>query len=163
MRIHISLNVSSLKDSIGFYTALFGQGASKTRDDYANFRLDEPPIHLALQKSGPIGRAGVSHVGVELPDAEVLGLWRARLEESGATFEVEDKAACCYARADKLWLSDPDGYRWEVWVRTGDYGAIGETRVEFLQASDSEAACCSSTESIGTESTECCPGPAHAN
>ena len=42
MRIHVSINVSSIEQSIKFYSALFGQKVSKVKSGYANFRLDEP-------------------------------------------------------------------------------------------------------------------------
>ena len=139
MRIHVSLKVRSLEDSIRFYSGLFGQAASKTKPGYANFRLDEPPIHLALMESEATGRDGVSHLGVELPDTDTLKQWHARLEQSGTEFSVEDKARCCYAQADKLWLTDPNGYRWEIWIRTGDIESIGQTRPEVFEE---KAACC---------------------
>lgn len=139
MRVHISLNVTSLEVSLRFYQGLFGQPPSKIRDDYANFRLDRPPIHLALQQGSPTGACGVSHVGIELPDADSLAAWRTRLESDGVKFIVEDKARCCYATADKLWLTDPDGYRWEIWVRNGDMESRGETRVDLATR---KAACC---------------------
>lgn len=139
MRIHISLNVSSLENSLHFYQGLFGQAPSKVREGYANFRLDQPPIHLALEQGGPTGAGGVSHVGIELPDVDSLAAWRTRLETDGMSFIVEDKARCCYAKADKLWLTDPDGYLWEIWVRTGDIKTHGETRVDLGVR---ESACC---------------------
>ena len=141
MRIHISLNVASLDASIGFYQALFGQAPSKLRDGYANFRLDEPPIHLALmEQSGSTG-GGATHYGVELPDHEVLADWRGRLEATGVRVAIEDEAACCFAKADKLWLTDPDGNRWEVWVRTGEFEAMGETRSEVFEEEARESCC----------------------
>jgi len=129
MRVHISINVSSLEQSTAFYSALFGQQVSKSKSDYANFRLDEPPIHLALMQRGEPGTGGAGHLGIELPDNTILGEWHSRLKASGVNFSVEDKARCCYANADKLWLTDPDGYRWEIWTRTGEYNAIKEPQV----------------------------------
>ena len=129
MRIHISLNVGSLENSTAFYAALFDQDVSKSKPGYANFRLDEPPIHLALMECGTPGSDGVGHLGIELPDSATLEEWHRRLESNGVKFSVEDEAQCCYAKADKLWLTDPDGYRWEIWVRTGEYDSIGETRI----------------------------------
>ncbi len=129
MRVHISLDVSSIDQSKAFYSALFGQAASKLKPGYANFRLDEPPIHLALMERGIPGSQGVGHLGVELPDKQILGEWHSRLQAQGVEFSVEDKARCCYATADKLWLTDPDGYRWEIWVRTGEYDSIGKTAI----------------------------------
>ena len=78
MRVHISLNVQSLSKSQAFYVALFGQEASKQKPGYANFRLNEPPIHLALvegkNKAGyqPSRRGGAYSsqdlMAIELPD-----------------------------------------------------------------------------------------------
>ena len=125
MRVHISLNSSSLDDSIAFYAALFGQEATKTREDYANFRLDQPAIHLALveRESAFDECNGIGHLGVELPDAGELQAWRGRLEDSGVAFDVEDEAQCCYAQADKLWLTDPDGNRYPF----SNKGLLGTT------------------------------------
>ncbi len=142
MRVHISLNVSSLDKSTGFYRQMFGQAASKTKAGYANFRLDQPPIHLALVEAGKSGSEGVSHLGIELPDAGTLDEWHSRLTAAGVDFEVEDKANCCFALADKLWLTDPDGYRWEIWVRTGEYDGIGASRISAEQRPDDSNSCC---------------------
>ena len=129
MRIHVSLNVTSMERSLAFYSALFGVEASKIKPDYANYRLDEPPIHLALMERSAAAGEGVNHLGIELADIDSLHQWRKRLELAGTDFAIEDKAECCYAKADKLWVTDPDGYKWEIWVRTGEYQDMGETRV----------------------------------
>ena len=124
MRIHISLNVSDLEASVAFYERLFDAPVTKRRPDYANFRLDTPPVHLALQPTRePAARAANgahSHFGIELPDSDTFKAWRSRLRESGADFVDEQGATCCYATADKAWVTDPDGNPWEVWVRTGE-------------------------------------------
>ena len=142
MRIHVSLKVSSLENSIDFYSRLFGVSVSKTKEAYANFRLNEPPIHLALVQSDSTGSEGVSHLGIEVPDSDTLEEWHQRLAQSGTDFDVEDKARCCYAQADKLWLTDPDGYRWEIWVRTGEYDGIGATRVAEESQEQTKSVCC---------------------
>lgn len=140
MRIHISLPVTSLANSLDFYRTLLGRPASKERPAYANFRLDEPPIHLALVEGKAEKATSASHYGVELPDHDTLAAWKSRLEKDGVSLDVEDDAQCCYAQGDKVWLSDPDGNRWEIWVRTGDYAAMGSD-----QANEPEPTrqCCS--------------------
>ncbi len=142
MKVYISLNVGSTKRSAKFYSTLFGHEASKTRAAYANFRLDQPPIHLALVETESPRNTGISHLGIELPDAGALRDWRARLEDSDIAFSVEDQASCCYATADKLWLKDPDGYRWEIWVRTGDFDSMGEVRITEDINSNNATTCC---------------------
>src|SRR5210317_1230313 len=125
MRIHISIPTQKLDASVAFYQQVFGTDASKLRKDYANFRLDIPPIHLALvqtEKSGPNTKVG--HYGIELPDHHTLDHWRSRAHDHGLLIKDDPDAACCYAKGDKFWLSDPNGYRWEFWVRTGESEAL---------------------------------------
>lgn len=122
-RIHISLPVRDLDAAIGFYEKLFDQPVTKRRAGYANFRLDNPPIHLALESRATApaaGDANHSHFGIELPDATTFAAWRERLRSAGADGRDEHDAVCCYAKADKVWLTDLDGNEWEVWVRKGE-------------------------------------------
>jgi catechol 2,3-dioxygenase-like lactoylglutathione lyase family enzyme len=46
-RIHINLSVRDIEASKAFYAELFGAGPTKTREGYANWRLDAPALHLA--------------------------------------------------------------------------------------------------------------------
>ncbi|HKJ17594.1 MAG TPA: VOC family protein [Xanthomonadales bacterium] len=123
MRVHISIPVNDLGKSEAFYSHLFGQPASKEKPDYINFRLDQPAIHLALVKSESVSKQrGTEHFGIELPTEETFRSWENRLTASGPEMaQPEPGAQCCYAKADKVWLSDPDGNRWEIWHRTGDH------------------------------------------
>jgi hypothetical protein len=67
-----------------------------------------------------------------------------RLKAEGlATFE-EENTDCCYALQDKVWVTDPNGYKWEVFVVK-----VGDTQPQLTAASSttdaSTDACCSST------------------
>ncbi|HUH01528.1 MAG TPA: ArsI/CadI family heavy metal resistance metalloenzyme [Kofleriaceae bacterium] len=122
MRVHISLPVTSLESSISFYSALFGEPATKRRPDYANFRLDEPAIHLALNERPAAAGHGdeVNHFGIEVAnEVELIGV-RTRLLDAGLAHRDEPNATCCYATGNKVWTKDPDGHTWEIWVRTGE-------------------------------------------
>jgi catechol 2,3-dioxygenase-like lactoylglutathione lyase family enzyme len=121
-RVHISVPASNLEASVGFYRSLFGVEPSKLRGDYANFRLDAPPIHLAVVGSAAATQPGADrhHFGIEVPTRDELESWLARLDDLGRPMRRELDQACCYARADKAWLTDPDGHAWELWVRTGE-------------------------------------------
>lgn len=127
MRVHISLPVTDIEKSRTFYSTLFNQPVSKERDDYINFRLDEPAIHLSLIKSSAeSARGGCEHYGIELPSAEAFESWEHRLTEVVPELaRPEPGAKCCYAQADKVWLTDPDGHRWEIWHRTGEHDSLG--------------------------------------
>ena len=134
-RIHINILVRDLERSRAFYEALFASPASKVRDDYANFRLDEPALHLALvHRPDHEVVDSDQHFGVELFDEAELAGWRTRVEALSP--RIEEKVTCCYAVADKFWVQDPDGNEWEFWVRQADAESMHET-----EASNSEACC----------------------
>lgn len=121
MRIHINLSVADLDRSIAFYTRLFGRGPSKVRADYANWRLDEPGLHLALVHDPEFTKArSGEHFGVELMENDALDAWRARAQAAGVEVRTEEQVTCCYAVANKFWAADPDGNEWEFWVRSED-------------------------------------------
>jgi catechol 2,3-dioxygenase-like lactoylglutathione lyase family enzyme len=150
MRVHISLPAKDLEKSRAFYSALFGAAATRVRDDYLNFRLDQPGIHLALVKVGSAAADPHQHYGIELSDADTFAVWedRAGKVEAAEAIEAEPDAKCCYARAEKVWLTDPDGHRWEIWHRTGEYEALSEPDV----------ACCVESEAASQEkaAAACC-------
>lgn len=141
MRVHISLPVSDVTASTRFYQRLFGAPATKVREDYANFRLDEPGLMLALVQTSAAhdDAAGARHYGVELPDDDTLARLRAVAEAEGLPLRLEEQVTCCYAVADKFWATDPDGHQWEFWVRTADAESMGTARPP---ASSSSSGCC---------------------
>ena len=118
-RVHISLPVTDLSRATAFYRGLFGQPASTERDDYANFRLEVPALHLALVLRGEAPASDHQHFGVEVFDHDALAQLRGRAVNAGIAVRDEDSIACCYAVGDKFWATDPDGHQWEFWVRTG--------------------------------------------
>src|SRR5919198_3216633 len=127
---HLSLDVPDLPAATAFYRELFEVAPAKERPGYAKFELADPPVALALQQSG--GRAGLSHLGIRVETTEEVEASSTRLAESGlVTFDERD-TTCCYARQDKVWVSDPAGNRWEVYTVLED--------VE--DAHDEETACC---------------------
>lgn len=133
-KMHVSLNVRSVEESIRFYEAFFGVVAHKRRADYANFDLITPSLKLALQEmpdlearpltadgAPPVRNTGaLSHLGILLDTKAEVDAVRERLIASGlATFDEGD-TVCCYARQDKIWVHDPDGNGWEVYTLLDD-------------------------------------------
>ncbi len=155
-RIHVSLSVSDITRSTEFYSLLFGATPTKTRDDYTNFRLDEPALHLALVHAPQHAEADAQarHFGVELFDQAELGTWRERLQNNGVMLKIEEQVTCCYAVADKFWAKDPDGNDWEFWVRT--------TEADKMHESD-DAACCTPEQVPASNDASACCTPATAN
>jgi catechol 2,3-dioxygenase-like lactoylglutathione lyase family enzyme len=134
-RLQLALNVSDLNSAVEFYTKLFGTEPAKRKPGYANFSIDEPPLKLVLFE-GPEGGT-LNHLGVETDDAAAVEAAEARLRTSGLETTGIDDTICCYAEKVETWVVDPDGARWEWYVKTADADSMGAG-----DGSDSEAMCC---------------------
>jgi len=115
MRPHLSLDVRNVPASVEFYQKVFGVAPQKQTTDYAKFDLTAPALNLALVSS--TGRvSAVNHLGIEVESANDIAIWKQQLLERGILEKVEESLACCFARQDKLWFTDPDGNPWEVFT-----------------------------------------------
>jgi len=131
LKFHVSLDVKNIEQSIRFYSALFDMKPTKLRPGYAKFDAEFPGVNLALQEKGHCCLQGLSHMGIRVPSLEQVAATKARLEAAGYKTEDEMGSTCCSALQDKVWVEDPSGYRWEVYVFRGDieaesHGAKGE-------------------------------------
>lgn len=145
-RVQLALNVSDLEASIAFYSALFRAEPHKRRPGYANFAIDEPPLKLVLievEDRGHGVEGALNHVGVEVFDSSDVEQATRRLQDAGlATFDERD-TACCYALQDKVWVHDPAGVPWEVYVVKDDNPDDAEPPRSLLTFVDgAESACC---------------------
>ena len=133
-RVHIALAVADVERSKRFYRTLFGVDPVKERDRYAKFEPADPSLNLALiEVAGATTRTpAASHFGIQVKTQEAVVTATDRLAAAGLDTLVEDQTTCCYAVQDKVWVTDPDGHRWEIFVVLDDAGARAET----------EAACC---------------------
>jgi catechol 2,3-dioxygenase-like lactoylglutathione lyase family enzyme len=124
-RIHMGLAVKDLKRSTAFYRTLFGQEPTKTRPHYAKFEVAEPPVNLSLNEVG--GETGpcnsVAHFGIQVKSTEAVKAAAARLAEAALETRAEVKVTCCYAVQNRIWATDPDGNKWEVYVVLDNNGA----------------------------------------
>lgn len=115
MRPHLSLDVQNVPASVAFYQKVFGAPPQKQTHDYAKFDVTQPPLNLSVVSlTGRI--SSVDHLGIEVDSMEEIAVWKERLQTAGILDRVEENIACCFARQDKLWFSDPDGNAWEVFV-----------------------------------------------
>jgi catechol 2,3-dioxygenase-like lactoylglutathione lyase family enzyme len=116
-KTHISLNVSNVEKSIQFYEVFFGEKVNKVRTGYANFDLNNPPLKLALNEV-PVeqGKGSLSHLGIVVNSKEEVEKGIERLKASNLITLEEKNTTCCYAVQDKVWVEDPDGNKWEVYV-----------------------------------------------
>jgi len=99
-------------------------------------------------------RTGVnaSHFGVQVATTEDVLEAKSRFEAQGLSTRTEEDTACCYAVQDKVWIEDPDGNSWEVFVVKADApvmkadastccAPVGLSRKPVVEA----APCCSPT------------------
>lgn len=116
---HISLNVSNIAASVAFYEKAFGVSATKLRPGYAKFDLSAPSLNLTMQEAARTG-VNASHFGIQVASSEDVAAAWARFKAAGLATRTEDDTECCYALQDKVWVEDPDGNAWEVFVVKGE-------------------------------------------
>jgi catechol 2,3-dioxygenase-like lactoylglutathione lyase family enzyme len=119
LKAHVSLNVTDVDASVRFYRQAFGVEPTKRRPGYAKFDLAQPALNLTMQEAPRTG-VNASHFGVQVSGSEDVAVARARFEAAGLLTRVEDDVTCCYATQDKVWVEDPDGNSWEVFVVKAD-------------------------------------------
>ena len=117
-RLQLALNVTDLEEAVAFYSRLFGTEPAKRKPGYANFAIADPPLKLVLFEAAEGGT--LNHLGVEVDTAGEVTATEGRLTDEGLETTGVDDTTCCYATKTETWVSDPDGARWEVYVKTGD-------------------------------------------
>jgi len=65
-----------------------------------------------------------SHFGIQVATTEDVSLAAARFKGHGLPTRGEEDTSCCYAVQDKVWVEDPDGNMWEVFVVKGESQAM---------------------------------------
>jgi len=126
LKFHACLNVSDLRRSLSFYTALFGREPAKAYDDYAKFEIADPPLVLSLKPKRASAGGPLNHLGLRVTSPQALAEIEQRMRAVGARIGRQDDVACCYARQSKLWITDPDQTLWEVYVFHEDAPDWGE-------------------------------------
>jgi len=132
---HVSLNISNIDASVAFYEKVFGVPASKRRPGYAKFDLATPSLNLTMQEA-PRSGVNASHFGVQVASSEDVAAAWTRFKEAGLKTFTEENTSCCYALQDKVWVEDPDGNMWEVFVVKGDTATMHDDPAKAA------AACC---------------------
>lgn len=135
MKTHLNLATTNLEKSVAFYSTLLNTKPAKMLSDYALFITDEPGLELALDLRESVTATRDAHFGVYVESAEDVERAIERLEAHGLAESVEREDTCCYANQTKVWASDPEGRRWEIYTVHED------------------------TEERDNENTICCPCP----
>ena len=138
-RVQLALNVDNIDEAVTFYSALFGSEPAKVRPGYANFAIAEPPLKLVLLENP--GQGGtLNHLGVEVPDVDIVDAEQTRLAAAGLASTDERGTTCCYAKQDKFWVQgSPGGERWEIYTVLEDSATFTDTSGPVC-CTDSDAA-----------------------
>jgi catechol 2,3-dioxygenase-like lactoylglutathione lyase family enzyme len=149
-RFHVHVSVDDLDESIRFYSTLFAAQPSVRQSDYAKWMLEDPRINFAISTHRqPVG---INHLGFQVDSGEELRGLNAQLLAADSQLVQENEQACCYARSDKYWVTDPTGIAWETFHTLGNIPVYGEDTPVFnhgasavpveKQASTGRSACC---------------------
>ncbi|GMA62586.1 VOC family protein [Alicyclobacillus fastidiosus] len=116
LKPHVAINVNDFDKSLLFYRNFFGLEPVRVREGYAKFDLDQPPLNFTINRHEYGDLGALNHLGLQVSSTDDVLAAKERLMSAGlATFD-EMNTNCCYARQDKIWATDPDGNRWEVFV-----------------------------------------------
>jgi catechol 2,3-dioxygenase-like lactoylglutathione lyase family enzyme len=145
MKTHLNLRANDLDRSVAFYSTLLDAKPAKHYDDYALFLTEDPGLELALDKSRAFSIGESAHYGLVVASVAEVEKAIARLQGAGLRTDVETEETCCYAKQTKVWATDPDGRRWEVYT----------VHEETEECDNPGTTCCSGAE--GTDAA-CCAG-----
>ncbi len=154
-RMHASLYVSNLQNSVDFYTRFFGQDPVKVKPGYAKYVLESPSLIISFVENKERVQSNFGHLGFQVETVEDLNikLWEAK--KLNLVTREEIGTNCCYAKQDKFWVNDPDGVQWEVYYFHED-AEFNDPHYEMTGTS----ACCNpkekTSELISSDAVACC-------
>ena len=147
-RVHIALAVADLQRSRTFYETLFGVPPTKERPGYIKFEPQDPSVNLTLNEVSDAKSIGklATHYGIQVKTTQAVQDAISRLSDAGFETAVEENTTCCYAVQDKVWVADPEGNQWEVFVVLD---------ADANQRKDEGSSCCA-TDSTQASTNACC-------
>ena len=140
LRPHLALTVTDVERAIPFYEALFGVPPEKVRPGYAKFSVAEPAMNFTLNEGERAELGAFNHAGIQVASTDDVLAAKLRLTTAGLAAFDEMDTTCCYAKQDKIWVRDPDGTPWEVFVTHGDADEEGDGGLAAAEAAP--ASCC---------------------
>lgn len=142
MKTHLNLATTDLDKSVAFYSILLDAKPTKTLADYALFITDQPGLELALDLRDSVTATHDAHFGVYVESAEDVERAIERLEANGLADSIEREDTCCYANQTKVWTSDPEGRRWEIYTVHEDTEERDNDDTVCCSTENGERTCC---------------------
>jgi catechol 2,3-dioxygenase-like lactoylglutathione lyase family enzyme len=143
MKTHLNFRAADLTRSVTFYSVLLAAEPVKRHGDYALFITEDPGLELALDRGDGARQGETAHYGIAVDSVADVDRAIDRLRAAAYPTDVEVDETCCYARQTKVWTSDPDGRRWEI------YTVLEETE----ERDNADTTCCRDDAST---SAACC-------
>jgi len=142
MKTHLNLATTDLAKSVSFYSVLLDAKPAKVLSDYALFITDEPGLELALDLRDSVKPMTDAHFGIYVESSEDVERAIERLQANGLADSIEREDVCCYANQTKVWASDPEGRRWEIYTVHQDTEERDNDETACCSTDDSERSCC---------------------
>ena len=138
---HVALSVKGLPTAIEHYKKILGIEPAKVRPDYAKFEIADPPVILSFNPGSEPGT--IMHLGIRYPGTGEVVTELVRSKSQGLSVQEQLGITCCYAKADKFWVTDADGLGWEMYtlLEDAEIHSVGEIPIE----ADCSAMCNSAT------------------
>ena len=133
-RIHIHLGVANIKESVKFYSALFGAEPIKCKEDYAKWMLDDPCVNFAISTRS--NKKHVNHLGIQVDNTAELEALRTQIANTSIVTHNDGATTCCYAKSEKSWIEDPNGIAWEA------YHTMEDVQIFSDKPQKAKSACC---------------------
>jgi catechol 2,3-dioxygenase-like lactoylglutathione lyase family enzyme len=138
-RFHVHVSVDDLDANVRFYSTVFGSPPTVRKDDYAKWMMEDPRVNFAVSRRG--ARPGLDHLGLQVESDAELAELRGQVERAEIAALDQSGAACCYAKSDKYWITDPQGIAWETFHTLDSIPVFGEDN-HTAQPARTETACC---------------------
>lgn len=141
-RMHISLYVSDINETVRFYSVFFGKPAEKIKDGYAKFILDSPSLIISFIENPDRVQHNFGHLGFQVETEALMQSHLKKARSLGIVTKEEIGTACCYAIQDKFWVNDPDDIQWEIYYFHED----AEFNDPKFETTDENACCMPTTQ-----------------
>lgn len=159
-RFHIHVAVDDIAANIRFYSTVFGQQPAVVKDDYAKWMLEDPRINFAISNRGM--EKGVDHLGLQVDSDEELALLRDQVGRAEIEARDQPQAACCYAKSNKYWITDPQGIAWETYHTLDSIPTFGADAKSAMKVGENAAPGAASSAAPSAVASACCAPKADA-
>ncbi len=141
-RMHVSLYVSNINQSVQFYSTFFDTKPTKVKPKYAKYILENPSLIISFVENKARVQENFGHLGFQVETIEELNVKLNEAKKKNLVAKEEIGTNCCYAKQDKFWVNDPDGVQWEVYY----FHADAEFNDPHYEMNEADACCTVSNE-----------------